>query len=137
VTFKVSDDFANPITQNIDLAIRIGNLTDSRLMSRLLGYSRRVVIAAPEYLARHGTPEHPNDLKKHACIVWTGGREGGSPEARLHEWEAAVVRTGYGEVYNGLVQGVLGLANVERSRYRLPPPQPHSQLRHYPWSADR
>jgi DNA-binding transcriptional LysR family regulator len=75
VTLAVADKFVDPISNKLDLAVRIGELKDSRLMSRLLGYSRRVVIAAPEYLARYGTPQHPSDLKDHACIVVTGTRE--------------------------------------------------------------
>ena len=45
------------------------------LKARLLAYSRRVVIASPEYLARNGTPRHPLDLRRHACIIRTSAKE--------------------------------------------------------------
>ena len=76
VTMNVTDDFLNLDTSHIDLAIRISELPHSALKARTLAYSRRVVIASPEYLARHGTPEHPHDLKRHFCIVRTSSTDG-------------------------------------------------------------
>jgi DNA-binding transcriptional LysR family regulator len=72
---NISDDFLNLDAAGVDLAIRISELRDSALKARLLGYSRRVIIASPEYLARNGTPRDPADLKRHACIVRTSANE--------------------------------------------------------------
>jgi DNA-binding transcriptional LysR family regulator len=48
--------------------IRVGKLTDSRLVARQLTVPRMFLVAAPDYLARAGTPREPDDLKKHSCI---------------------------------------------------------------------
>jgi DNA-binding transcriptional LysR family regulator len=78
VTMNITDDFLNLGSAGVDLAIRISELPDSALKARLLAYSRRVVIGSPEYLARNGTPQHPHDLKRHACIVRTNSTDGAS-----------------------------------------------------------
>jgi DNA-binding transcriptional LysR family regulator len=51
-----------------DVAIRFGPLADSSLTARKLGESRRVVVAAPAYLERHGIPRQPEDLHGHNCL---------------------------------------------------------------------
>lgn len=56
------------IDEGLDLALRIGRLADSSLVVRKVGEVRRVVFAAPAYLARHGTPETPADLVGHEII---------------------------------------------------------------------
>ena len=78
-----------------DLALRIGQLPDSRLVARRLGETRRVVCASPAYLARRGTPRTPNDVRLHdtvgyshttAARLWRfidpDGREVAAPVAR-------------------------------------------------------
>jgi DNA-binding transcriptional LysR family regulator len=75
VTMNISDEFLSLDASGVDLAIRISELRDSALKARLLGYSRRIVIASPEYLARNGTPKHPVDLRRHSCIVRTSANE--------------------------------------------------------------
>ena len=55
------------IEERADLAIRIGNLADSTLNARQLGASRIRVLAAPAYLARHGTPRRVDELAATAC----------------------------------------------------------------------
>ncbi|EGD60679.1 LysR family transcriptional regulator [Novosphingobium nitrogenifigens DSM 19370] len=51
-----------------DVAIRFGPLADSTLTARKLGENRRVVVASPAYLERHGTPQVPEDLHDHNCL---------------------------------------------------------------------
>lgn len=53
----------------IDVAIRFGELPDSRLIARKIAANRRRLCAAPAYLEAHGTPEAPKDLASHNCIV--------------------------------------------------------------------
>ncbi|MBV8166684.1 MAG: LysR family transcriptional regulator [Alphaproteobacteria bacterium] len=53
---------------HVDLALRIGELPDSRLIASRLGTIRRVMCASPGYLAAHGTPRTPADLGGHDCI---------------------------------------------------------------------
>jgi DNA-binding transcriptional LysR family regulator len=51
-----------------DVAVRFGPLADSALTARKLGESGRVIVASPDYLARHGTPRVPEDLHAHNCL---------------------------------------------------------------------
>jgi len=51
----------------IDVAIRVGPLADTRFIARRLTASRACTIAAASYLARRGTPRHPDDLRTHDC----------------------------------------------------------------------
>lgn len=56
------------VAENVDLAIRLGQLKDTSLVGIKLGVSRRIVCASPDYLARHGTPTTPSDLSAHNCL---------------------------------------------------------------------
>jgi DNA-binding transcriptional LysR family regulator len=76
IELDLSDGYVDLIGEGFDLAIRIGELPDSSLKARLLANSRRVVFAAPRYLAKHGRPRRPEDLAGHQCIVRTAAREG-------------------------------------------------------------
>jgi DNA-binding transcriptional LysR family regulator len=62
----------NLIEEGFDAAIRIGHLEDSSLVAIPLTRVRRVVCASPGYLRRHGVPEHPDDLRNHRCVRFTG-----------------------------------------------------------------
>jgi DNA-binding transcriptional LysR family regulator len=64
----LSDEFTDIVGGGFDLAIRIAELNDSSLVARRLAPVRRVLCAAPDYLAVHGTPETLEDLKKHRCL---------------------------------------------------------------------
>ena len=57
---------------HFDVALRIGELPDSRLIALRLGTIRRVVCANPSYLAARGTPKAPEELTEHDCIVYEG-----------------------------------------------------------------
>lgn len=61
------------VGERIDLAVRITNHLDNGVVARRLASCRSVVCASPAYLARHGRPETPEDLKRHACITHTFG----------------------------------------------------------------
>lgn len=74
--------------EGIDLAVRLGSLPDSNLRARQVADFRRVLFAAPEYLAARGYPVDPSDLAKHECIlrkdplrdVWEFGADSRSVE---------------------------------------------------------
>src|SRR5262249_10689401 len=70
IDFSVTDDVVDLLTQNADVAIRMGDLPDSALLARRLGQSRRVVCASPAYLKRKGVPNVPEDLRQHACLTF-------------------------------------------------------------------
>lgn len=56
---------------DIDVAIRVAKLADSPLIARRLADNRRVLVAAPDYLERHGTPKHPRDLAEQTCLLFS------------------------------------------------------------------
>lgn len=68
----LSDRMVNLVEDGIDVAVRLGHLADSSLIARKVGETRRVVVASPAYLKRHGTPRDPRDLKAHATIRFSG-----------------------------------------------------------------
>jgi DNA-binding transcriptional LysR family regulator len=71
VDLVMGDGFTDLVEERIDLSIRVGALTDPGLVARRIGTSRRVVVATPDYLERHGEPRTPEDLRQHACILYT------------------------------------------------------------------
>ena len=66
------DRLVNLVEEGVDVAVRIGHLKDSSLVAVTVGRVRRVVCASEEYLRRHGVPQVPNDIRKHACIRHVG-----------------------------------------------------------------
>ena len=58
------------IDERIDLAIRVGSLTDSSLVVRKLARMDGWMLASPSYLARHGTPAHPRALARHSSLIY-------------------------------------------------------------------
>ena len=75
-----TDRVVDMVEEGIDIAIRIGRLADTSFMARKIGEDKRLICAAPSYLARHGTPRRPEDLARHKCIV---SRE----RASLNRWQ--------------------------------------------------
>ncbi len=67
----LNDRRVDLIEDNFDLALRIGHLSDSSLIARRLFEVRTVVCASPHYLNVHGTPETPDDLQGHQCLVYS------------------------------------------------------------------
>ncbi|MGZ9812679.1 LysR substrate-binding domain-containing protein, partial [Pseudoroseicyclus sp. H15] len=68
VDLQLSDRIVDLVEHGIDIAVRIGDLEDSRLLSRRLPPYRLSCFAAPDYLADRGTPAHPDDLKDHETV---------------------------------------------------------------------
>jgi DNA-binding transcriptional LysR family regulator len=67
----LSDRFVDLVDEGFDLAVRIGRLGDSSLVSRRLGSTRLVLCASPDYLRQHGQPTQPQDLTRHATIGYS------------------------------------------------------------------
>lgn len=65
---EFSDRRANLIEGGFDLAIRIADRLEPGDVARKIGSSRGVVLAAPDYVRRHGRPRHPRELIRHACF---------------------------------------------------------------------
>lgn len=69
VDLRLSDRMVDMVDEGIDVAVRIGDLDDSRLLSRRLAPYRLGCFAAPAYLAMCGTPQHPDDLASHETVT--------------------------------------------------------------------
>ncbi|WP_050460754.1 LysR family transcriptional regulator [Herbaspirillum autotrophicum] len=69
-TLQFSDRMADLYRDAVDVAIRSGKLVDSSLVSQQLASSRRVLVAAPDYLKKYGTPQTPDDLVHHNCLLF-------------------------------------------------------------------
>jgi DNA-binding transcriptional LysR family regulator len=74
VTARLSllDRSVDLVEERLDVAIRIGPLPDSSAIATRLGTLRRVVVAAPAYLARRGVPQRPQDIGQHDVILFDG-----------------------------------------------------------------
>ncbi|RWC44704.1 MAG: LysR family transcriptional regulator [Mesorhizobium sp.] len=72
IRLTLADRITQLVEDHFDLAIRIGQLPDSSLVAIGVGAIHRVVCASPAYLAEHGTPATPQDLKTHSCITFEG-----------------------------------------------------------------
>jgi DNA-binding transcriptional LysR family regulator len=110
VTLNLSDRVVDLIGEGLDVAIRIADLTDSSLIGVKLADNKRVVVASPAYIKRHGTPASLEALGRHNCLAissdgsqrgWTfqqngrnltlkvGGNMVCNDGAVLHEWALA------------------------------------------------
>lgn len=68
---NLDDDEVDLVADGYDLGIRLASLPDSTLMARKLAPIRNLAVASPDYLARHGTPNHPADLAEHDCLIYS------------------------------------------------------------------
>ncbi|WKV85816.1 LysR family transcriptional regulator [Pseudomonas sp. B24_DOA] len=68
VDLSLGDEVVDILAGQADVAIRFGHLPDSPLTARRLGHTGQVVVASPDYLQRHSTPQQPEDLLKHNCL---------------------------------------------------------------------
>ncbi len=71
VEMAMDNNFVDLVADNYDLVIRTGYLEDSSLIARFIFNSHWAVCASPEYLAKNGVPQLPNDLRKHNCLGYT------------------------------------------------------------------
>ena len=73
IALQFEDPLVDLIAEQIDIAIRVSPLTDSSLVARKLADNPRMLVAAPSYLARAGTPQTPAALSTHACLLYASG----------------------------------------------------------------
>ncbi len=69
MNMMLTDRTVDIVEEGIDLALRIGNLSDSNLIARKLANIQTVVCASPDYLDRYGVPKIPEELTEHKCII--------------------------------------------------------------------
>jgi DNA-binding transcriptional LysR family regulator len=70
VALQLEDHMVDLIAEQIDVAIRVSHMPDSTLVARKLADNPRIIVAAPSYLERAGTPQTPAQLSEHACLVY-------------------------------------------------------------------
>lgn len=108
---RISDSLVDLVEGAFDVAVRYADLGDSSFVARRIAPDRRVLVASPDYLERRGSPDTPDDLDAHACLVvgtldlWTFQGSGGgavvrrvSPALRINDGEAVrdAARAGLG-----------------------------------------
>ncbi|MDK9704362.1 MAG: LysR family transcriptional regulator [Sulfuritalea sp.] len=71
VDLDFNDRRVNLIEEGMDFALRITDRLPETTVARRLTRCRSVVVAAPEYLRRHGVPGHPDELTQHACLTYS------------------------------------------------------------------
>jgi DNA-binding transcriptional LysR family regulator len=71
IDLSLHDNYVDLLEERIDLAIRLGQLSDSSLIAKKLYTVEMVLCASPGYLAANGTPQKPHDLSKHNCLIYT------------------------------------------------------------------
>lgn len=71
VDLSFEDRYTDLVAQGIDVAVRMGKLADSTLGARFLGMNPWVMVAAPQYLRKHGTPQRPADLAGHNALIYS------------------------------------------------------------------
>jgi len=147
ITLLLEDRLADLVAEHIDVAIRVARLDDSSLIATQLADNPHVLVAAPAYLARAGTPATPQDLLAHDCVLWIRQQrvynEWAFTDDAGHTTQVQVngrIRINDGmalaaAVASGAGIAVLGHALVERElatgelvrvlpQYRLPPGPP-------------
>ena len=119
VELMPTDRVVDMVEEGVDIAIRIGRLADTSFMARKIGEDKRLICAAPAYLARYGTPQRPEDLARHNCLVardrthlnrWPFMVDGKLVEVEVHG-RAAVTE---GETQMQLALQGIGIVRVTR-----------------------
>ncbi|MER9947297.1 LysR family transcriptional regulator [Mesorhizobium sp. M0047] len=119
IDLTLNDRFVDPLTEGVDLSIRIGDIGSGNFIARRLGTIRRLLLAAPGYIERYGLPREPGELTAHSFIRFTGfavderlrliGPDGGPVEVpfrtawRVNHWrplmEAVLAERGIGPLF--------------------------------------
>ena len=119
IDVTLNDRFVDPLTEGVDLSIRIGDIGNGHFIAQRLGTIRRLLLAAPGYIERHGMPREPRDLTAHSFVRFTGfavderlhliGPDGGPVEVpfrtawRVNHWrplmEAVLAERGIGPLF--------------------------------------
>lgn len=120
----LDDHNSNLVEAGIDVALRMGSLEDSALTARQISQCRRVVVATPEYLARHGTPTAPEQLPRLPAIVYSLGG-GAHWTFTRHGEQQAVVLAGRMRVNaaEGLREAVLAHLGLTVASYWMFAPE--------------
>jgi DNA-binding transcriptional LysR family regulator len=137
IDLVLRDGVSDLVEEGLDLEVRLGPVADSALISRRIGSTTALLVAAPQYLRGRTLPAHPRDLQEHDCIVyprwgqdevwWFSSAEGNisvSVRGRLRANNATAV---YWAVLNGrgiaLVSHLLALEDIQKGRLQALMPE--------------
>jgi DNA-binding transcriptional LysR family regulator len=70
IQLVLSDQRLDPVQEGFDVTLRIADLPSSSMIARRIAPAQRAICASPSYLAQRGTPQHPDDLRHHACLTY-------------------------------------------------------------------
>ena len=126
-----SDSPVDMIAEGYDVAVRTGQISDSRLITRLLTRGEQVTAASPSYIEKHGAPATPEDLQNHNCLV---GRFGPDWEFKGDNGHNRIVHVDGNILINsgdalreaavaglGIMQGTMWLVRKDVSQNNLVP----------------
>ncbi|UXY14048.1 LysR family transcriptional regulator [Chitiniphilus purpureus] len=108
----LTDEVVDILEQRTDVAIRAGPMKSSNLMARKLGATRMVIVAAPGYLARHGTPTTPQELLAHNRLGANYVRARSGWPLRHDGQDSTVAVTGNAQASDGEALRYLALAGL-------------------------
>ena len=94
LSLNLSDRVVDIAAEGFDCAVRVGDLPDSSLVSVRLADNRRICVATPAYLKRHGKPQQPQDLHQHDCLMLSSDASQSRGWAFLMEGKVEHVRPG-------------------------------------------
>ena len=99
----LSDSLADFAEEGLDLAIRVGRVGSDNLVARHIGETTLLAAAAPDYLARAGSPQLPGDLTRHTCLTYAYAANGNQAQFDGKNGESVTVRiTGPVNANNGM-----------------------------------
>lgn len=115
IDLVLNDRIVDLVDEGFDLAIRIGNLSDSSLIARRLAPSRRMACASPAYLDAQGTPQTPAELRHHDCLLYSYQASGATwrfrgPAGPQHVSVSGRLQANNGEALRAAAIGGLGIA---------------------------
>jgi DNA-binding transcriptional LysR family regulator len=119
VEIDFNSRMVNFVDDEVDFAVRYGELADSSLIARKLISRPMMAAASPDYLKQYGTPTHPNQLKNHSCIIsnndhWLFAVDGNQKNIRVRgRWRSNNANV----VANACEQG-LGIAYMPKSTFK-------------------
>ncbi|GAB3501572.1 LysR family transcriptional regulator [Curvibacter fontanus] len=101
ISLNLSDRVVDIAGEGYDCAVRVGDMPDSSLVSVRMADNRRLCVATPEFLKRHGTPGHPQDLTRFDCLVLS------SDASQTRGWAFRVPRNAQGRQKESVLTGAV------------------------------
>lgn len=128
LNIEFSDRRVDVVAEGYDLVLRIGALEDSSIVAKRIAHSELVLLASPEYLAKHGTPENLAQLTEHTCLIYENHQQwqftDGDQKVKIKPNAHVISNNGYAllqmtKAEQGIVNLPLFLAKEEISAGKL------------------